>query len=119
MAEEIAALLSAHVVITDGLYGPTGWCATCGNLEDGDQENHQSAMLAANGYGNVREARAQALEDAAQAMNEGTDSDGHGINSPESVEQYGWYQRWERIGITKWLRARAERELAPAEPLSD
>lgn len=56
MSEQIAKVLSEHVVITDGLYEPTGWCATCGNLSDGDQENHQAFALFVAGYRSRQEA---------------------------------------------------------------
>lgn len=49
-------VLKAHVVITDGLYEPSGWCATCGNLDDGDQERHQAEALSAAGFGNQHDA---------------------------------------------------------------
>lgn len=74
-----------------------------------------AAALAANGHGNVREARAQALKDAAaelarlQYVKPGA----------EGRDEYERMLAIRRGNTDAWLKARAERELAPAEPLSD
>lgn len=110
----MAAVLAAHVVITDGLYEPTGWCATCGNLADGDQEEHQAFALSVAGFGDVTEARARALREAAErfktrsdtlhnTMKEMTASREYGV---EDIVRYGAYSS-EANGAATWLRTRA------------
>ncbi len=57
---------------------------------------HQAAALSAAGFGPVREARAEALEDAADAAED---------PSPEDMETYFIDQ----ADVGRWLRARAEK----------
>ena len=53
----MAEILADHRVITDGIQEPSGWCATCGNLDDGDQEEHQEAALIAEGFERIRDSK--------------------------------------------------------------
>lgn len=49
-AAQISDALTAHRVINDGIETGWGWCETCGNVEGGDQEDHQALILAGLGF---------------------------------------------------------------------
>ena len=60
--------------------------------------------LTAAGFGSVAEAKAGALEEAAEATNV---NDENGLNAPEEIERRGYMQRHSRMSVARWLRARA------------
>lgn len=84
----MADVLAAHRLNSvRGFIAGEEYRCICGR-RTGDHEAHQAAMLSAAGFGDLREAQAQALEDAAD----------------------GWWQRGDvrdRFGPWEWLRARA------------
>jgi hypothetical protein len=93
MAEVLAAhqWYDATTDNEDPATGCTGcpeWFGSEDALDDGSFANHQADMLTAAGFGDVREAGAQALEEAAAEVDEGVPAYGQ--------EEYA-----------DWLRARA------------
>jgi hypothetical protein len=63
LRERIGTSLMRHRVIRDGITEPSGWCETCGNLADCDQELHQAEVL----VGLRQEAIAAAWDQGADA----------------------------------------------------